>query len=64
MDHVRYQLGASERRAYCARHGLVDEIVKLTDLRRCLEAFTGAAYQNPTSICSRYHMLLPWIIKE
>ena len=53
----------TSRPAYCARHGLVDEIVTLADLRRYLEAFTGAAYQNPTSICPRHHMLLPRIIR-
>ena len=36
---------------YCARHGLVDEIVDLSKLRIYLTAFAGAAYQNPRSIC-------------
>ena len=53
----------TSRPAYCARHGFVDEIVPLPDLRRYLQAFTGAAYQNPTSICPRHHMLLPRMIR-
>ena len=48
---------------YCARYGLVDEIVNLADLRSYLTAFAGAAYQNPRSICPRHHMILPRIIR-
>ena len=48
---------------YSARYGMVDEIVKLKDLRKYLQAFTGAAYQNPKSICPRHQMILPRIIK-
>jgi len=40
-----------------------DEIVILQDLRSYLQAFAGAAYQNPKSICPRHHMLLPRSIK-
>ncbi|MFQ5983387.1 MAG: carboxyl transferase domain-containing protein, partial [Woeseiaceae bacterium] len=48
---------------YCAHHGFVDEIVKLSDLRSYLQAFAGAAYQNPRSICPRHQLILPRIIK-
>ena len=48
---------------YSARYGMVDEIVKLKDLRKYLQAFTGAAYQNPKSICPRHQMILPRIIR-
>jgi len=48
---------------FCSRHGLVDEIAKLDDLRTYLKAFAGAAYQNPTSICPKHQMILPRIIK-
>ena len=53
----------TSRPAYCARHGFVDEVVALADLRRYLQAFTAAAYQNPVSICPRHHMLLPRVIR-
>lgn len=53
----------TSRPIYCAQQGFVDEIVKLPDLRGYLQAFTGAAYQNPTSICPRHHMVLPRIIR-
>ncbi len=49
--------------AYCARHGLVDEIVDLSALRHYLLAFAGAAYQNPRSICPKHQMILPRIIR-
>lgn len=53
----------TSRPEYCARQGFVDEVVPLPALRRYLQAFTGAAYQNPTSICPRHHMLLPRVIR-
>ena len=48
---------------YCAKTGLVDEVVHLKSLRSYLEAFAGAAYQNPKSICPHHQMILPRIIK-
>ncbi len=47
----------------CAKRGLVDEIVKMNDLRKYLVAFAGAAYQNPKSICPQHQMILPRIIR-
>jgi glutaconyl-CoA decarboxylase len=48
---------------YCAHHGFVDEVVNLRDLRSYLQAFAGAAYQNPRSICPRHQQILPRIIR-
>ncbi|MEE8345594.1 MAG: carboxyl transferase domain-containing protein [Woeseiaceae bacterium] len=48
---------------YCAQHGFVDEIVNLSDLRSYLQAFAGAVYQNPKSVCPRHQLILPRIIK-
>jgi len=48
---------------YCAHHGFVDEIVNLSDLRSYLQAFAGAVYQNPKSVCPRHQLILPRIIK-
>ncbi len=53
----------NSRPSYCAKYGLVDEIVKMDDLRGYLKAFTGSAYQNPKSICPHHQMLTPRIIK-
>jgi glutaconyl-CoA decarboxylase len=53
----------TSRPAYCARHGFVDEVVNLTALRSYLQAFAGAVYQNPQSICPRHLMMLPRLIK-
>jgi len=36
-------------------------VVELKSLRGYLEAFAGAAYQNPESSCPRHHTLLPII---
>lgn len=51
------------RPAYCAMNGFVDEIVALPDLRKYIQAFVGANYQNPRSITPVHQMLLPRIIK-
>jgi glutaconyl-CoA decarboxylase len=53
----------NSRPLYCARHGLVDEVAKMTAIRDYLKAFAGAAYQNPRSICPHHQMMLPRIIK-
>lgn len=53
----------NSRPLYCAQKGLVDEIVKIRDLRKYLEAFIGAAYQNPTSICPLHQMITPRVIR-
>ncbi len=53
----------NSRPIYCAQHGLVDEVVRMTEIRKYLAAFAGAAYQNPKSICPHHQMMLPRIIK-
>ena len=45
------------RPEYCARRGFIDEVVRFEHLRDYLVAFTGAAYQNPASICPHHQML-------
>ncbi len=51
------------RPSYCAKMGLVDEIVPMRDLRKYLVAFANCAYQNPASICPQHQMILPRVIK-
>jgi glutaconyl-CoA decarboxylase len=53
----------NSRPVYCAQHGLVDEVAKMTEIRQYLLAFAGAVYQNPKSICPQHQMMLPRIIK-
>ena len=50
--------------AYCAKTGMVDEIVDMTKLRDYMVAFTDAAYQNPTAICPVHQMILPRICRD
>ena len=50
--------------AYCAKAGLVDEIVDMPKIRNYVVAFADAAYQNPKSICPVHQMILPRIIKD
>jgi glutaconyl-CoA decarboxylase len=52
------------RPAYCAKRGYVDEIVKMTDLRKYIVAFVSGVYQNPKSICPIHQMILPRMIKD
>ena len=51
------------RPIYCAKHGLVDEVVTMNSIRKYMKAFAGAAYQNPKSICPHHQMLLPRSIR-
>jgi glutaconyl-CoA decarboxylase len=41
----------------------VDEVVKMSEIRRYLAAFAGCVYQNPKSICPQHQMLTPRVIK-
>jgi glutaconyl-CoA decarboxylase len=51
------------RPLFCARKGFVDEVVKLSEIRKYLLAFAGAVYQNPKSICPHHQMILPRSIR-
>ena len=63
MNQLAGEYHDNSRPLFCARTGLVDEIVNVADLRKYLVAFAGAAYQNPKSICPQHQMILPRIIK-
>jgi glutaconyl-CoA decarboxylase subunit alpha len=63
MNKLAQDYHEKSRPLFCAKSGMVDEIVPLRDLRKYFVAFTGAAYQNPKSICPQHHMILPRIIK-
>ena len=63
MNKLAGDYHANSRPLFCAKTGLVDEIVNMADLRKYLVAFAGAAYQNPKSICPQHQMILPRIIK-
>ena len=63
MNDMARKYYETSRPAYCARHGLVDEIVDLGALRGYLKAFAGSVYQNPKSTCPRHQLLLPRLIR-
>ncbi|TKB05696.1 acyl-CoA carboxylase subunit beta [Desulforhopalus sp. IMCC35007] len=63
MNQMIKDYQEKSRPAYCAMKGLVDEIVELPKLRKYIQAFVGANYQNPRSITPVHQMLLPRIIK-
>ncbi|MCK5313325.1 MAG: glutaconyl-CoA decarboxylase subunit alpha, partial [Desulfobacteraceae bacterium] len=63
MNALADKYHEKSRPLFCAKHGLVDEIVNLKDLRKYMVAFAGGAYQNPKSICPQHQMILPRIIK-
>jgi len=63
MNQIAREYHENSRPLFCARNGLVDEIVSLASLRDYMTAFAGAAYQNPKSICPHHQMILPRIIK-
>ena len=63
MNKLAEEYHDKSRPVYCAKAGYVDEIVAYPALRGYLQAFAGAAYQNPRSICPHHQMMLPRIIK-
>lgn len=64
MNAMIADYAAKSHADYCARAGLVDEVVALSSLRAYLKAFACAAYQNPVSICPHHQMVLPRIIAD
>jgi glutaconyl-CoA decarboxylase len=63
MNKLVKEYYEKSRPAYCAKAGLVDEVVKMADLRTYFVAFTNCCYQNPRSITPQHQMILPRIIK-
>ena len=63
MNKIAKEYHDNSRPLFCAKHGLVDEVVPLDQLRNYMKAFAGCAYQNPKSICPQHQMILPRIIK-
>jgi glutaconyl-CoA decarboxylase len=63
MNEMVQQYSDNSRPVYCAQKGFVDEISRMSDIRKYMKAFAGAAYQNPTAICPHHQMLLPRSIK-
>ncbi|MBO5565295.1 MAG: glutaconyl-CoA decarboxylase subunit alpha [Lachnospiraceae bacterium] len=52
------------RPKYCAKLGMIDEIVDMTEIRPYMQAFAEAAYQNPAGICPFHQMLTPRTIRD
>lgn len=63
MNALAQDYYRKSRPLYCAKMGLVDEIVSFADIRRYMVAFANCVYQNPKSICPQHHMMIPRIIK-
>ncbi len=63
MNALAQDYHNKSRPLFCAKTGMVDEIVPLKDLHKYIAAFSGAAYQNPKSICPHHQMLLPRVIR-
>jgi len=63
MNDLAQDYHDRSRPLFCAKTGMVDEIVPLKDLRKYIAAFSSAAYQNPKSICPHHQMLLPRVIR-
>jgi glutaconyl-CoA decarboxylase subunit alpha len=64
MNQMAKEYYDNSRPAYCAKYGLVDEVVPMKAMRNYLVAFAGSIYQNPASICPLHQMILPRIIKD
>jgi glutaconyl-CoA decarboxylase subunit alpha len=63
MNALAQQYYDQSRPIWCAKSGLVDEIIPMKKIRDYFIAFTRACYQNPQSICPHHQMLLPRSIR-
>ncbi|RLB34737.1 MAG: glutaconyl-CoA decarboxylase subunit alpha [Deltaproteobacteria bacterium] len=63
MNALAKQYHDQSRPLYCAKAGLVDEVVPMARLRDYFVAFARACFQNPGSICPHHQMMLPRSIK-
>jgi glutaconyl-CoA decarboxylase len=63
MNALAKQYYDQSRPFYCAKAGLVDEIVPMARVRDYFTAFVRSCYQNPTGLCPHHQMLLPRSIK-
>ncbi len=63
MNALARQYNEQSRPLYCAKMGLVDEVVRFPALRPYLKTFIESAYQNPASICPHHLMLIPRLIR-
>ena len=63
MNALAQEYYNKSRPVYCAKKGLVDEIISFADMRKYMVAFADSAYQNPISLCPHHHMMLPRLIK-
>lgn len=63
MNKIVKEYYDKSRPSYCAKTGMVDEVVALVSIRDYLVAFANCCYQNPTSITPLHQMILPRIIK-
>jgi len=63
MNELVKKYHDTSRPMFCAKTGLIDEIAALKDLRGYMQAFAGAAYQNPKSLCPQHHLITPRVAK-
>ena len=64
MNEMIQDYAEKSKPAYCAKLGMMDEVVELGMLRNYIVAFTESAYQNPESICPVHQMITPRVIKD
>lgn len=64
MNQMINEYVEKSRPIYCAKTGMVDEVVAVSDMRDYIKAFIGAVYQNPKSICPIHQMLTVRTIRD
>ncbi|WBW49950.1 glutaconyl-CoA decarboxylase subunit alpha [Peptoniphilus equinus] len=64
MNELIEDYNTKSRPLFCAKTGMVDEVVNLNALRNYMIAFTEAVYQNPSKICPVHQMLLPRVTRD
>lgn len=64
MNALIQDYNAKSQPEFCAKAGLVDEVVDMPLLRNYIWAFADSVYQNPESICPFHQMLIPRMIRD
>lgn len=59
LDHYH----ETSRPVFTAKKGMIDEVVKMTDLRKYCKAFVDCYYQNPKSFCAVHQQITPRTIR-
>jgi len=63
MNDIVKHYHETSRPVFAAKKGMIDEVVKMTDIRKYCKAFVDSYYQNPKSFCAVHQQITPRTIR-